>query len=70
MPIGQAVILVIHHHKRRIDRIEAYKWFFIESKNEVRCGDDAMRIAEQRMTSREVAEARVCAREWYRKNSS
>jgi len=54
----------------RRDRIEAYKWFFIASKNGVRRGDDAMRIAEQRMTSREIAEARVRAREWYRKNSS
>lgn len=52
------------------DRIEAYKWFFIASKNGVRRGDDAMRIAERRMTSREIAEARIRAREWYRKNSS
>ena len=29
-----------------------------------------MRIAERRMTSREAAEARIRAREWYRRNSS
>lgn len=54
----------------RRDRVEAYKWFFIASKNGVRRGDDAMRIAERRMTSREIAEARIRAREWYRRNSS
>ena len=54
----------------RRDRIEAYKWFFIAAKNGVRRGDDAMRIAERRMTSREIAEARLRAREWYRRNAS
>ena len=29
-----------------------------------------MRIAERRMTSREITEARIRAREWYRRNSS
>lgn len=54
----------------RRDRIEAYKWFFITAKNGVRRGDDAMRIAERRMTSLEIAEARIRAREWYRHNSN
>ncbi|MGB0632320.1 MAG: hypothetical protein ACPGRZ_16645 [Alphaproteobacteria bacterium] len=54
----------------RRDRIEAYKWFFIASKNGVRRGDDAMRIAERHMTPSEIGEARIRAREWYRRNSS
>ena len=54
----------------RRDRIEAYKWFLIASENGVNRGLEAIRMVEQRMTSREMAEGRVRAREWRRKKPS
>lgn len=56
--------LIYHGRGMRRDRIEAYKWFLLAHKNGIARGTEAMRIIGFRMTSREIAEARVRAREW------
>lgn len=53
----------------RRDRIEAYKWFLIASKNGIRRSADAARILGERMTRREIIEATVRARDWQRRHS-
>lgn len=52
------------------DRIEAYKWFLIAGENGVERSHAAARILGDRMTSREVAEATLRARDWNGRRSN
>ena len=52
------------------DRIEAYKWFLIAGESGVERSHAAARILADRMTSREVAEATLRARDWRNRRSS
>jgi TPR repeat protein len=51
------------------DRIEAYKWFLIAGENGVERSHEAARILSDRMTSHEVAEATLRARDWKSRRS-